>query len=86
MHPNESVQAHIDLKGERMLPIHNGTFDLALHDWKEPFDLVTSNAKDKQVNLLTPTFGEILKVKSPKFTDAWWQKLVPTGELALAAE
>ena len=30
--------------------------------------------------------NESVQAQSPKFTDAWWQKLVPTGELALAAE
>jgi L-ascorbate metabolism protein UlaG (beta-lactamase superfamily) len=31
MHPEESIQAHLDLKGKRLLSIHNGTFDLSMH-------------------------------------------------------
>ncbi len=31
MHPEESLQAHLDVKGRRLFPIHNGTFDLSLH-------------------------------------------------------
>lgn len=27
MTPEQSVQAHIDLKGKIMTPVHNGTFD-----------------------------------------------------------
>ena len=37
MLPEQSVQAHRDLRGKAMLPIHNSTFDLALHDWHERY-------------------------------------------------
>ena len=33
MQPEQSLQAHLDVKGKVMMPIHNGTFDLALHPW-----------------------------------------------------
>ena len=33
MQPTETVQAHQDLRGRWLLPIHNGTFDLAMHAW-----------------------------------------------------
>ncbi len=41
MSPDEGVQAHLDLQGNDpaagvMLPIHWGTFNLALHPWAEP--------------------------------------------------
>ena len=29
MTPEQSVQAHVDVKGQVMVPVHNGTFDLA---------------------------------------------------------
>jgi L-ascorbate metabolism protein UlaG (beta-lactamase superfamily) len=44
MQPAESLQAHLDLRGKVMLPIHNGTFDLALHAWHDPFDRITELA------------------------------------------
>lgn len=31
MHPQQTLQAHRDLGGRWLLPIHNGTFDLAMH-------------------------------------------------------
>jgi len=31
MQPDETVQAHLDLRGQCLVPIHNGTFDLAMH-------------------------------------------------------
>jgi len=33
-----------------MFPIHNATFDLAMHSWKEPFERVDSEAKKKNVS------------------------------------
>lgn len=37
MMPHQSIQAHIDLNGKVLFPIHNGTFDLSIHAWYEPF-------------------------------------------------
>jgi L-ascorbate metabolism protein UlaG (beta-lactamase superfamily) len=34
MHPEQTVQAHVDLRGRWFMPIHNGTFDLAMHRWQ----------------------------------------------------
>lgn len=31
MQPEQSLQAHLDLRGRWLLPIHNGTFDLSIH-------------------------------------------------------
>lgn len=86
MHPSESLQAHIDLQGRYMMPIHNGTFDLALHDWHEPFELITAYAKDKKAKLLTPYFGEILHVKSPKTTKPWWKEPAQAQALTLVTQ
>ncbi len=40
MQPEQTVQAHQDLRGRWLLPVHNGTFDLAMHGWQEPFERV----------------------------------------------
>ena len=36
MLPEQTVQAHLDLRGRVLQPIHWGTFNLALHPWYEP--------------------------------------------------
>lgn len=72
MFPEQSLQAHIDLKGKAMMPIHNGTFDLSLHNWFEPLQRITDLAADQGVNLLTPMFGEAVKVQTPEKTTQWW--------------
>ncbi|MEP4101888.1 MBL fold metallo-hydrolase [Paraglaciecola sp.] len=75
MFPEQSLQAHVDLKGDVMLPIHNGTFDLSLHNWNEPLQRITELAADKEVVVLTPKFGERVNVKTPERTTFnWWLK------------
>ena len=60
MAPEESLQAHIDVKGKRMLPAHNGTFDLAFHAWYEPLDRIEALANEAGETLITPMVGEAI--------------------------
>jgi len=76
MLPKESLQAHLDLQGQVMMPVHNGTFDLALHDWYEPLEKITALAELNSVTLSTPVFGQPINIKSPEQTQAWWRKLM----------
>ena len=76
MLPEESVQAHIDLRGVVMLPVHNSTFDLAFHPWYEPLERVSAEAEKQRVQLLTPLVGEVFTAKSSKVSEDdnkhWW--------------
>ncbi|WP_228730079.1 MBL fold metallo-hydrolase [Shewanella sedimentimangrovi] len=85
MHPQQSLQAHLDVAGMALLPIHNGTFDLALHDWYEPLERIEALARRQGVVLLTPRFGEPVSLRSPKPTNRWWRELMPEQDLAIAA-
>ncbi len=78
MLPEESVQAHLDLKGNILLPIHNSTFDLALHDWFEPLERVSVAAELAGVNLATPRIGEALDTAGPVVQQAWWRQPAKT--------
>jgi len=73
MQPEESVQAHIDLQGKWMLPIHNGTFDLSMHGWQEPFERVSAAAHVNRVQITTPMFGERLHLNALHAGEAWWR-------------
>lgn len=73
MTPEQSLQAHIDLRGHQMMPIHNGTFDLAFHSWYEPLNRITELAKQMGVDLLTPIMGQIVSVGKTPETSAWWE-------------
>jgi L-ascorbate metabolism protein UlaG (beta-lactamase superfamily) len=75
MQPHETVQAHVDLRGRVLLPIHNGTFDLAMHAWDDPFERVSALAAQRGVALATPRMGEVVDLAAPAPTSAWWRSL-----------
>ncbi|ALM87001.1 hydrolase [Bordetella sp. N] len=72
MQPEQTVQAHIDVRGRHLVPIHNGTFDLAMHRWQDPFERVTALAAERNVALATPRMGERLDLTAPARGEAWW--------------
>lgn len=72
MQPEQTLQAHIDLKGRWLLPIHNGTFDLSMHAWYEPFDRIMALAWERSVSITTPQMGEAFNVKHPIRGGTWW--------------
>lgn len=72
MLPEDTLQAHLDLRGRHLLPVHNGTFDLALHDWYEPLERIRALAAARGVPLLTPIVGERVDLRAPQPTAAWW--------------
>lgn len=74
MHPEETVQAHVDLRGRWLLPIHNGTFDLAMHAWDEPFERVSALAAQRGLSVLTPRIGERVDLSAPTLTHEWWRR------------
>jgi len=75
MFPQDSVQAHLDLKGKVMVPIHNSSFDLALHAWHEPLNLTARFAEEVGVDIRYPRFGEVMRMIDPAPTPHWWTPL-----------
>lgn len=74
MQPEETLQAFLDLEGAWLVPIHNGTFDLGLHRWQEPFERITALAQARGVAIATPQMGEALDLKQPHAGQAWWRE------------
>ncbi|MES2070608.1 MAG: MBL fold metallo-hydrolase [Pseudomonadota bacterium] len=74
MQPEQTLQAHLDLRGKTLMPIHNGTFDLAMHPWHEPFDRIVELAQQHGVALSTPQMGEQLDLAQPQAGRFWWQQ------------
>ncbi|MBA5604976.1 MBL fold metallo-hydrolase [Duganella sp. FT3S] len=72
MQPEESLQAHLDLRGKVLLPIHNGTFDLAMHAWHEPFERIVALARERELPIATPAIGKALSLTAPEAVEHWW--------------
>lgn len=73
MQPEETLQAFLDLDARWLLPVHNGTFDLAMHRWQEPLERISELAAGRGVSLTTPEMGEALDLRSPHAGRAWWR-------------
>lgn len=73
MRPEESIQAHLDLKGRRLLPIHNGTFDLSMHSWREPFDRIVALGDVQGIPVITPLMGEPASMHDTTGGRRWWK-------------
>jgi len=86
MQPDETVQAHLDLRGQWLVPIHNGTFDLAMHRWNEPFERVVGLAAVHGIALSTPRMGERLDLTAPHQGERWWRQVAERAEGEKAAK
>jgi L-ascorbate metabolism protein UlaG (beta-lactamase superfamily) len=86
MQPEETLQAHMDLRGRWLMPLHNGTFDLAMHAWHEPFDRILALAQARGVALATPGMGERLSLAQPQAGERWWKGLEASTGAAPAAQ
>lgn len=84
MQPEESIQAHIDLKGQSLLPIHNGTFDLSMHSWHDPFDRAVALGKARHIPVLTPEMGEPVSMQNTERGPQWWRSVDRAKEPAKA--
>lgn len=73
MQPEQTLQAHLDLKGHHLLPIHNGTFDLALHAWDDPLERIVGLAHENNLAISTPQMGQILNLNEPNVENYWWR-------------
>lgn len=76
MQPEESVQAHLDVRGKNMMLIHWGAFTLAYHSWTDPVERALRAAEQKEVKLIAPNIGETV-VLNGRFQEpsSWWKAL-----------
>ncbi len=80
MYPEETAQAHIDLQGDVLHPIHWGTFNLSLHPWFEPMKRLTDAAALHNVKATTPIVGETTVYPGKIQTDRWWEETVAIAQ------
>jgi L-ascorbate metabolism protein UlaG (beta-lactamase superfamily) len=70
--PEQAVKAHRLVRGEVMLPLHWGLFDLALHGWTEPIERVLAAAAREGIRVATPRPGGIVDPASLGAQERWW--------------
>lgn len=75
MTPEETVQAFQDVGARTLYLVHNSTFDLAFHGWREPLERVAKLAQERGLALATPEIGEVLTLGKPRENKKWWEGL-----------
>ena len=75
MMPEETAQAHLDLNGKALLPIHWAKYDLSIHHWKEPIVRLAKKTREKDIQLLTPQIGETFIVNEEYPASSWWENV-----------
>lgn len=73
MGPIHAINAHLALKGKVMMPIHWGTFNLALHDWREPVERLEKYAREKDITYILPAPGKPHQIDGRYHNSKWWE-------------
>jgi len=83
--PENALQAHALLGGGAFLPVHWGTFNLALHAWDEPAELLVKLAPTN-APLIMPRLGQPIEPGHVQAVDAWWREVKETETAPVPVE
>ncbi|MGH8820554.1 MAG: MBL fold metallo-hydrolase, partial [Rhodoferax sp.] len=71
--PAHALEAHALLGGGALLPVHWGTFSLALHAWDEPAETLLALGTQQGVQLVMPRLGEPVEPAQVDGVRPWWR-------------
>jgi L-ascorbate metabolism protein UlaG (beta-lactamase superfamily) len=77
--PANALEAWSLLGGGAFLPVHWGTFSLAMHAWDEPVETLLSLAAQRGAPLLMPRLGEPVEPDRVDAVDPWWRAVDAVG-------
>ncbi|QSQ27101.1 MBL fold metallo-hydrolase [Pyxidicoccus parkwayensis] len=75
--PENALKAHAMLGGGTLMPVHWGTFNLALHAWDEPAETLLRLADEQKVRLFTPRLGSAVEPGHVELVTPWWREVAP---------
>ena len=73
MNPEDAVQAHLDVHGGLLVPIHWCTFRLAPHPWAEPIERLLIAAETAGVKVAVPKPGGRVDPTATTELEPWWR-------------
>lgn len=82
--PDNALKAWQMLGGGPFLPIHWGTFSLALHDWDQPAEVLLAQAPALGVPLLMPRLGQAVEPAHAEAVSPWWRTVGGAAQPAAA--
>jgi L-ascorbate metabolism protein UlaG (beta-lactamase superfamily) len=71
--PDNALAALALLGGGALLPVHWGTFSLAVHDWDFPVERLLELAPRDDVQLVMPRLGEVVEPARVERVETWWR-------------
>ena len=71
--PHNALSAYQHLRGAAFLPIHWGTFALAMHAWDQPAEVLLEEGPRAGVPLLMPRLGEPVEPVRVGRIEPWWR-------------
>nr|WP_239566011.1 MBL fold metallo-hydrolase [Paenibacillus sacheonensis] len=75
MMPEETVQAHLDVRGGLLIPVHWAAFTLGYHAWDDPVERAVLAARAQGVRIATPRIGETVDARADDYPQsAWWRE------------
>ena len=74
--PENALEALALLGGGAFLPVHWGTFNLALHAWDAPAETLLERSAKKGTHLVMPRLGEAVEPSRVRAVEPWWRPLV----------
>jgi L-ascorbate metabolism protein UlaG (beta-lactamase superfamily) len=80
--PENALRAFEMLGGGTLLPVHWGTFDLALHAWDEPAETLLSLSERSGARVLTPLLGRPFEPAHVEGPAPWWRAVGARGRAA----
>jgi L-ascorbate metabolism protein UlaG (beta-lactamase superfamily) len=71
--PEHALEALDLLGGGMFLPVHWGTFALAMHDWDEPAETLLALGPQRGAQLLMPRLGQAVEPARGPMVEPWWR-------------
>ena len=71
--PANAIRAFEQLGGGTLMPVHWGTFDLALHAWDEPPETLLALAERDGLRVITPRLGDPVEPDQLDGPTPWWR-------------
>ncbi len=73
--PENALKAFQMLGGGTLLPVHWGTFNLALHAWDEPAETLLRLSDEQKLRVITPKLGLVFEPTQVERPTAWWREV-----------
>jgi L-ascorbate metabolism protein UlaG (beta-lactamase superfamily) len=73
--PRNALEALRLLGSSALLPVHWGTFSLAMHAWDDPAETLLALAPERGVRLVMPRLGEPAEPARVELATPWWRSV-----------